>query len=696
MKKLIILLLFIAFNYSHAQWTEVNNGLYGADVVSMAVQGDNFIICTKNPGGVYLSSNKGESWQKANNGLNNNIVNCLAINGNTIIAGTKADGVYISNDIGKNWIKKSTGLTNLFIWCITVNGDDIYIGTQGAGLFVSKDDCENWTSINGNLNKPYIYSIVADKGKLFVGTICNYNKESGFFVSTDNGNTWISNNNGLTLTEPITKIVYNDSYIYVISILNKVYVSSDNGESWYSANNFPYGSGGVIDLIVKDGSVIACSYFRGIFVSVNNGITWVEAKKGLTDEYMNFIVSYGDTIYSGTQGSGIFQSTDYGNNWSKLGMTGLKESIANCIIANDNILYAGTKDAVFISTDYGDSWVRSSDSLKNTNVRGLAFNDGILFAVTELGLFQSDDKGMTWVENLKYYSYPYNFRCLATMNSIIYIGSSGGNSFLKSFDNGETWKQIDNSSPLFNKAVMSIGLVGDKIYAGTWYEGVFYSSDNGVTWTFLETLPMNNVKSFLEYGHNIFAGGAGYGLFKSTNDGLEWQKYITDTQFDSAKFYSLAAFENNIFAGTENKGIYLSKDSGATWEQINTGLETTSISEMLVAFPFVYAATNNMGIFRARLADFGLTEVEESHIPNNSELTIYPNPAGDYIEIDVRANGGSPLPQDNIHIYNTLGQCVMNVGIQNFESLRIDISSLPTGVYSLNCGGMAQMFVKGK
>jgi len=48
----------------------------------------------------------------------------------------------------------------------------------------------------------------------------------------------------------------------------------------------------------------------------------------------------------------------------------------------------------------------------------------------------------------------------------------------------------------------------------------------------------------------------------------------------------------------------------------------------------------------------------------------------------------------DIKIYNTLGECVMNVGANNYLSLqRIDISNLPVGLYLIQIGNYTEKFV---
>jgi hypothetical protein len=71
---------------------------------------------------------------------------------------------------------------------------------------------------------------------------------------------------------------------------------------------------------------------------------------------------------------------------------------------------------------------------------------------------------------------------------------------------------------------------------------------------------------------------------------------------------------------------------------------------------------------------------------------IYPNPAADYIAINF------PLEEVtsglDIKIYNTYGECVMNVGTNNYLSLqRIDISNLTVGLYLIQIGNYTEKFV---
>ncbi|MFC2130680.1 T9SS type A sorting domain-containing protein [Bacteroidota bacterium] len=96
-------------------------------------------------------------------------------------------------------------------------------------------------------------------------------------------------------------------------------------------------------------------------------------------------------------------------------------------------------------------------------------------------------------------------------------------------------------------------------------------------------------------------------------------------------------------------------------------------------------------VMMANIASDNPISVKET---NKTGLTIYPNPATDYIKINVGAHCNVPL--QDIMIYNTLGQCVMNVraGSEPAPKKRIDIFDLPIGIYFIKIKDKVNKFVK--
>ena len=78
-------------------------------------------------------------------------------------------------------------------------------------------------------------------------------------------------------------------------------------------------------------------------------------------------------------------------------------------------------------------------------------------------------------------------------------------------------------------------------------------------------------------------------------------------------------------------------------------------------------------------------------------INLYPNPAGDYIEISLH-NGASPIASEIVQIFNTFGLDVSPAGggVSGADGggFRINISNLPVGVYYIRIGDKVEKFVK--
>jgi len=110
--------------------------------------------------------------------------------------------------------------------------------------------------------------------------------------------------------------------------------------------------------------------------------------------------------------------------------------------------------------------------------------------------------------------------------------------------------------------------------------------DGGGDYEFLYTIAIDN-------SGNIFAGSAGNGLYRSTNQGNSWQHVIDDFII----VWKIAINSNGvIFACTDQEGIFRSTDSGDTWEKIfqdGTWITSISIDENDV----IYICTESEGLY---------------------------------------------------------------------------------------------------
>ena len=154
-----------------------------------------------------------------------------------------------------------------------------------------------------------------------------------------------------------------------------------------------------------------------------------------------------------------------------------------------------------------------------------------------------------------------------------------------------------------------IATVNGYLFAGSYGDGVFRSSDNGDNW-----IQVNNgltalfVLSFAtDTSGNIFAGTYfGNEVFRSTDDGDSWNEKnngliatevrtiatqgpiprIHSPNIDAADF---------IFAGTYGRGMFRSTDSGQNWQQINNGLLALYESALLITNGYIFVGADFVG-----------------------------------------------------------------------------------------------------
>lgn len=137
----------------------------------------------------------------------------------------------------------------------------------------------------------------------------------------------------------------------------------------------------------------------------------------------------------------------------------------------------------------------------------------------------------------------------------------------------------------YNGTCYCITSLGNNLFAGS-DNGVLISSDNGLSWRLIG-LPNKTIISIVSLGENLFVGLNSEGIYKSTNNGLNW--FCVNNGIPAGKINALAVYNQTIFAGTYYNGIYKSNDYGSSWIQCNTGLHSTIVYSLLVKDTNIFA-----------------------------------------------------------------------------------------------------------
>ena len=399
--------------------------------------------------------------------------------GTNLFAGTD-DGVFLSTDNGTSWIKVNNGLTSTNVRAFAISGMNLFAGTYG-GVFLFTNNGTSWTDVSTGLTSLWVTSFAISGSNLFAGT------NSGVYLSTDNGTSWSDVNAGMVDPHANT-FAFIDTNLFAGTSLNGVLLSADNGTNWTYVNNGLKHTN-VRVLTVCGSDLYAGTDSGGVFLSNNNGKSWTDVSIGLTNANVNALVvksaedGSGTSLFAGAGGGiwsevrgGIFLSTNNGTSWTKI-KTGL--NVTALAVMGKN-LFAGTwwGNGVYLSTDNGTSWAEVNNGLPAPYVNDLAVIGTNLFA----GVWS--------------YSPP------------------PGGVFL-STNNGEKWEHVGLESTIVPPFVV----IGTNLFVGDWNGGVFFTADNGTSWTAVNT--GLNATTIDALGRN------GSYLFASTGNGI-WRRPLSE------------------------------------------------------------------------------------------------------------------------------------------------------------------------
>ena len=164
--------------------------------------------------------------------------------------------------------------------------------------------------------------------------------------------------------------------------------------------------------------------------------------------------------------------------------------------------------------------------------------------------------------------------------------------------------------------ITALAVDSENLFVGAGYSGVYRSSDNGTSWTSVDSGLTGNIITALAVSPasggagstNLFAGTVlpvpvpvdqggppqpYTGVYLSTNNGESWAE--VDSGLRRTLVNVLAVKDANIFAGT-SRGVFRSTNNGTTWVQMNSGLTDTSVNAFAVKGTTLFAGTTN-GIF---------------------------------------------------------------------------------------------------
>lgn len=355
---------------------------------------ENIVYVNNYGGGVFKSSDGGQTWQTWSRGFSGASIDGLKANADgDIVYAVGLSGPFRSEQYGNDWQGIVTGeASSLFqtfgVGINPVNPDIVLVSDKFNGtLYYSADSGDTFSlvlqhhldEVEGGFNniefapsnESYVYATLASNRK-------NQSISGSVIYRSDNGGVSF---NAINTEDLFSNLYINDLHVDINNHLNiyvaasdlnpgddehlgGLYKSVDGGESFFKIlDNSNIGAITITD----DRRVIAGSLYTGVLESSDAysaesfaDVSWrgpYFTQPG-NEDYVTDLVSQGNTVYLAEAYNGVFVSNDYGSTWSEFpssGMPGLTKYAANKLAIANYVLYVGTNGGGVFRHAIGDS-----------------------------------------------------------------------------------------------------------------------------------------------------------------------------------------------------------------------------------------------------------------------------------------------------------------------------------------------------
>jgi len=233
-----------------------------------------------------------------------------------------------------------------------------------------------------------------NNGNIWLNRYSHSENKTSFYLSTNNGDTWVKKNNTPLYTDAYrTFITVNpvNGYLFAANY-GGLYRLTDNSENWENIID----SVDINGIIFEPSGEMYIGYRKlgeNIFCYSNdNGNTWVEKSKGLPYFWLTSVGKDG-TLY-GNSDNGVYHSTDKGTIW--LPSSNYNDWFLSLTTCDDGSIFGTVLNVGIVkSTDKGVNWtiVNNTSSFFEVLYNNVTKN---IFATSGYDIYRSNNLGEDW------------------------------------------------------------------------------------------------------------------------------------------------------------------------------------------------------------------------------------------------------------------------------------------------------------